>query len=141
MNIGEIPLFAMLKGRLGYLTERQRVISENVANSNTPGYRPSDLAPFGFQVQSQAALTATNPSAPRATSAMHMAGTVTPKRSGVREKTNNDTEVTLDGNAVVLEDQMVKLADARGSYDAAIGFYQKSLELLRMASRRPGGSA
>lgn len=139
MNIGEIPLFAMLKGRLGYLTDRQRVISENVSNANTPGYRPSDLAPFSFHAQVQAAATTANPSVPRATQVMHMAGTITPKRPGVREKTLNDTEVTMDGNAVVLEDQMVKLADARGSYDAAIGFYQKSLGLLRMAARKPGG--
>jgi flagellar basal-body rod protein FlgB len=141
MNVGDIPLFAMLKGRLGYLTDRQRVISENVSNSNTPGYRPSDLAAFSFQAQVQAAAATTNPSAPRVTQPMHMAGTVTAKRPGVRERTLNDTEVTMDGNAVVLEDQMVKLADARMSYDAAVGFYQKSLGLLRMAAKRPGGGA
>lgn len=142
MNVGDIPLFAMLKGRLGYLTDRQRVISENVANSNTPGYRPSDLAPFNFHAQVQAASSAgvANPSAPRATQPNHMAGTVAPRRPGVREKMGVDTEVTLDGNAVVLEDQMIKMADARMSYDAAVGFYQKSLGLLRMAAKRPGGA-
>lgn len=140
MNLADIPLFAMLKGRLGYLTERQRVISENVANSNTPGYRPSDLAPFSFHAQVQAAAAVANPAAPRATQPNHLAGTVTPRRVGAREKMGVDTEVTLDGNAVVLEDQMVKLADARMSYDAAIGFYQKSLGLLRMAAKRPGGA-
>jgi flagellar basal-body rod protein FlgB len=39
---------------------------------------------------------------------------------------------------VVLEDQMIKMTDARMNYDAAIGFYQKSLSLLRMAARAPG---
>jgi flagellar basal-body rod protein FlgB len=49
-----------------------------------------------------------------------------------------DSETTLDGNSVVLEEEMLKMSDARMSYDAAIGFYQKSLNLLRMAARAPG---
>ena len=43
MELGDIPLFAMLKSRLGYLSDRQRVIAENVANANTPGYQARDL--------------------------------------------------------------------------------------------------
>ena len=37
MNLDGIPLFALLKGRLGYLGERQKVIATNIANSDTPG--------------------------------------------------------------------------------------------------------
>ena len=50
----------------------------------------------------------------------------------------SDTEVNLDGNKVVLEDQMMKLTDTRVNYDAAMSFYQKSLGMLRMAARPPG---
>jgi flagellar basal-body rod protein FlgB len=50
-----------------------------------------------------------------------------------------DSEVTLDGNAVVLEEQMIKVAETRMSYDAALGLYQKGLQLMRLAARRPGG--
>ena len=49
-----------------------------------------------------------------------------------------DTETRLDGNSVVLEEQMLKMAESRMAYDAAIGFYQKSMNLLRMAARAPG---
>jgi flagellar basal-body rod protein FlgB len=49
-----------------------------------------------------------------------------------------DSETTLDGNRVVLEDQMMKMTEARLDYDAAIGFYQKSMDLLRLAARPPG---
>ena len=52
--------------------------------------------------------------------------------------TGADSETTLDGNKVVLEDQMAKMTEARMDYEAAIGFYQKSLEMLRMAARPPG---
>src|SRR5271168_2486241 len=46
MTLDDIPLFSTLKSRLGYLTERQGVIAENVANSDTAGFTPRDLAPF-----------------------------------------------------------------------------------------------
>ena len=39
----------------------------------------------------------------------------------------------------VLEEEMVKLIDARGDYDTAVGFYQKSLDMLKLAIRKPGG--
>ena len=46
MDIGDIPLFSMLRSRLGYLSERQKLIAQNVANSETPGYAPRDLKPW-----------------------------------------------------------------------------------------------
>jgi len=48
------------------------------------------------------------------------------------------SETTLDGNQVVLEDEMIRMGEARMNYDAAVGFYQKSLSMLRMAARAPG---
>jgi len=54
------------------------------------------------------------------------------------QTTGRDSETTLNGNAVSLEDQMLELTDARMNYDAAISFYQKSLGLLKLASRAPG---
>ena len=63
MDISGIPLFAMLRQRLGYLGERQRVIAQNVANADTPGYAPRDLKAFAFsaQLQSQAGLAMMQP--------------------------------------------------------------------------------
>ena len=40
---------------------------------------------------------------------------------------------------LVLEEQMLKMSEARSDYEAAIGFYQKSLGLLHLAIRKPGG--
>jgi flagellar basal-body rod protein FlgB len=33
---------------------------------------------------------------------------------------------------------MIKMSDARLDYDVAISFYQKSMNMLRMAARPPG---
>ena len=40
MTLDDIPLFATLKSRLGYLADRQQVIAQNVANTDTPGFTP-----------------------------------------------------------------------------------------------------
>ena len=137
MDIDQIPLLAMLKGKLGYLNERQKLIAQNVANADTPGYAPSDLKPFTFESAMQAPLassgvteTMTNPA--------HMTGTM-PTRSTWKSEIQPDSEARLDGNQVVLEDQMMKMSEAKADYDAAIGLYQKSLSLLRLAARKPGG--
>ncbi len=140
MDTSAIPILAMLKQRLGYLGERQRVIAQNVANADTPGYAPRDVKAFSFDaaMQSQARVAAGGVE-PVRTAAGHLAGG--PKRiSGSTVKTVKqlDSETTLDGNSVVLEDQMIKMSEARMQYDAAIGFYQKSMALLRMAARPPG---
>lgn len=136
MNLADIPLFAMLRDRLGYLSERQRVIAQNVANSETPGYTPQDLKPFSFQAQVRAAgagvQAVTHPGHLQAPHARRAAG------PGARPVRIEGSETTLDGNSVVLEEEMIRMTDARMQYDAAIGFYQKSLNLLRMATRPPG---
>ena len=141
MELGDIPLFAMLKSRLGYLSERQRVIAENVANANTPGYQAHDLKAFNFQAQVQAAAGRSGVAAtPAGTMAVTQPGHMQARRGASSAKTmkSPDSEVTLDGNGVVLEDEMVKLTQARMDYDAAIGFYQQSLSMLKMAVRKPG---
>jgi len=137
MDLADIPLFAMIRGKLGYLSERQKVIAENVANANTPGYKPRDLKPFSFQAQMQA--QASGPSALAVTQPGHMAPpALAHAATAAKPVVSKDSETTLDGNSVVLEEEMLKMGQARADYDAAIGFYQKSLDLIRLAARAPG---
>lgn len=145
MNIGDIPLFSMLRNRLGYLSERQSVVAENIANSNTPGFVARDMKPFSFEA------TLRGQTAGKAGGTLGMAQPVMTQpghmgapagKGGVqtygKAVKSRDSETTLDGNGVVLEDQMIKMTETRMEYDAAIGFYQKSMALLRMAARPPG---
>ena len=135
MDLADIPLFNMLRSRLGYLGQRERAISENIANSDTPRYTPKDLKTFSFEAQMGALQMAGSPAV---TQPGHMTGTASANGSTFRSIRKKDSETTLDGNSVVLEEETIKLTDARMNYDAAIGFYQKSLSLLRMAARAPG---
>jgi flagellar basal-body rod protein FlgB len=139
MDLADIPLFAMLRNRMGYLSEKQRVISENVANASTPGYAPHDLKPFSFQASLAAA---SGPGSMAVTQPGHMMPPGA-NRGGANVKAikTKDSETTMDGNSVVLEEEMMKLTDARMDYDAAVSFYQKSLDILKLATRRPGSSS
>ncbi|NWG54274.1 MAG: flagellar basal body rod protein FlgB [Hydrogenophilaceae bacterium] len=131
MDIGQAPYFELLRIRLDQLSQRQRLIAENIANASTPGYTPRDLDASAFQraldAQSGVALARTN--------AGHMAAGGAPQAVIV---TRADSETTLDGNAVVLEEQTVRAAETRMQYETALALYQKGLQLLRMASRPPG---
>lgn len=133
MSIADLPLLNQIKGRLTWLDERQRVIAQNVANADTPGYMARDLrqpTDFASAMKSGGGLQMTR------TSAAHLAPAHQPARFTVQD--SPDSETTLDGNAVVVEEQMLKMAESRMAYDAAIGLYQKSMALLRMAARPPG---
>jgi flagellar basal-body rod protein FlgB len=145
MNLDDIPLFSMLRGRLGYLNQRQQVLAQNIANADTPDYTPRDLNGFSFKSHLGAQTAAVGTSSigtigTIAGSAPHLLKTSSSAGASANFKPPNapDSETTLDGNRVVLEEQMMKMTDARMSYDAAISFYQKSLGLLRMATRPPG---
>jgi len=133
LAITDLPLLSQIKGRLTWLDERQRVIAENVANADTPGYIGRDLnQPTDFAT----ALRDGGGVRMSRTSAMHIA----PAGSAARFEAHKapDSETTLDGNSVVVEEQMLKMAESRMAYDAAIGLYQKSMQMLRMAARAPG---
>lgn len=139
MDITDIPLFAMLKSRMGYLTERQRVIAQNVANADTPNYLPQDLKPYSFQTHMAAVINPPGAMSVAVTNPMHIPHTASgPNPPRVKTRKSIDTETTLDGNSVVLEDEMLKLTDTRMNYDAAVSFYQKSLNLLKLAAKPPG---
>ncbi len=137
MDLNAIPLFAMLKGKMSHTAERQRLISLNVANADVPNYAPRDLKPFTFEQQMNT-LHSTQPVSVAKTSAAHME--IPDSSPSVGGDVNApDSEVRLDGNHVVLEEQMVKMNEAQGDYAAAVSFYEQSLSLLKMAATKPGG--
>ena len=110
MSLIPNPLTEMLEHVLLYQEERQRVISSNLANANTPGYRAFDLA-LRRSVDQQGEL------APRASDPRHMTEDPGLDRIGAR-LVRSDAEPRLDGNNVSLEDEFVKLMDNRMRYQA-----------------------
>lgn len=111
-----------------WAAQRQKLVAENIANADTPGYRAKDVAPFGSMVGSSSKLSMAQ------TSPGHMGGAITSGRFAViAAETWSDT---ISGNNVVLEEQMLKAADTRGTHDLATTVYQKSMNMLSSVMRR-----
>ena len=131
-----VTLLGALKSRMNWLGDRQKLVAENVANASTPGYKPRDLSAQDFTAMVQGAQTQETLGMTM-TNAMHMAPEQ-PMASGNQPITTADSETTMDGNSVVLEEEMLKMSESRMQFQAAIGFYEKSLNLIRMAIKAPG---
>ena len=128
MAITDIPIFGMLRTRMSWHQERQRLLAENVANSDTPKFRPRDLAPpqFDRRMPAIAALEL------RRTEAAHVAGSAG-SGTAFQPARNGGYEVRPSGNAVNLEDEMLKVASNQMDYQAATTLYARSLALLKTA--------
>jgi flagellar basal-body rod protein FlgB len=138
MDINAIPLFSMLKSRLGYVNAREQLISQNVANADTSGYAPKDLKAFNIGQALAAPGAAAGMIKPAQTEPGHMSAPNVQSQIQWKIVDSPDSESTLSGNKVALEDEMAKMSQARMDYEAAVGFYQKAMGLLQMAARAPG---
>jgi flagellar basal-body rod protein FlgB len=129
MAISDLPLFSMLRTRMHWHQERQRILAENVSNADTPQYRARDLAPPQFDRGPGGAA----PLALRQTNGVHLTGAVGASSSQFQPAAAGRYEVRPAGNAVNLEDEMIKVAANQMDYQAAATLYQRSLGLLKTA--------
>lgn len=130
---GNLSIFGVLRNAMTWHQVRQKVLAENVANANTVGYRPHDLKPLDLGKGPQAAAPAA--ASVTVTDPRHLAG-VPPSDSTFREVAAASFETTPDGNAVVLEEQMMRLTQNQLDYEMATTLYGKSLGLIRTALGR-----
>ena len=54
MDLGDIKLFQALNARMSWLTDRQRVLAQNVANADTPNYMAGSKKDDGLSRTQQA---------------------------------------------------------------------------------------
>jgi len=126
MAIIDIPIFAALRTRMQWHQQRQQVLAQNVANADTPNFRPLDLVDPKFELGApglaNVALARTDPG--------HLAGF---SDAGDFPNNPNQYQVRPAGNAVSLEDEMLKVAANQMDYQAATQLYSRSLGLLKTA--------
>lgn len=130
MAISDIPILSALRTKMQWHQERQRVLSENVANSDTPKFKPRDLVEPKFEA-SGAKAGAAGTLAMIRTSPGHLA----PSSSGQSFDVNGRTgfQIRPAGNAVSLEEEMMKVSANQMDYAAVTSLYGKSLHLLKTA--------
>ncbi len=133
MELDKIALFGLVKKRLAWLAQRQEVLAKNIANADTPGYKPRDLKAFEFKrlVSREIGRVTLD-----VTNRAHVGGG--PKRSAdfAEERTPHPYESAPAGNAVILEEQMMKLGATTMSYRLTTELYKKHLNMIRTALGR-----
>lgn len=133
MDLPDIPLLSMLRQRMTWLNQRQDVLSQNVANADTPGFTARDLKPIDFSRELESASsTITNGRTMRTTDPRHIA--VSPsKQSQFDDFETHDVESNPNGNSVSLEMEMIKVSDTQAQFQAAANLYAKAMTLMKTA--------
>jgi flagellar basal-body rod protein FlgB len=130
MDFNKLTLFGLVKGRMGWLARRQEVLAQNVANADTPKYKPSDLKAFNFEDMVKRQQTRLNAVT---TSPMHMTGANRSTSPFAEAENRAPYETAPDGNAVVLEEQMAKIGETQLQHQMTSELYRKHIGMIRIA--------
>ena len=123
MDSSGMGIFNLAERRLAWIDRRQGLLAQNIANADTPGYGAKDLVPFAQTLtQALPELAITNP--------LHIAGMA---GSGRTDPHLRPSQRAPDGNAVSMEDQLIKVADTDGAQQLVTNLYHKYLGLFRTA--------
>lgn len=133
MDLGKTALFGAVKARLQWLTQRQSVLAQNIANADTPKYKARDLKPldFGSVIKRQI-----QPLRLRVTSANHLKGEVRNVGEFAVGKEKKPYETAPAGNSVILEEQMNKINETAISHKIMNDLYRKNIEMIKIAIGR-----
>ena len=145
MDFAAIPLFNIMKSKLEVLSERQSVLAQNIANADTPGYKAKDIQEPDFKkmlgssnggsaqnLPQTLAMAITNPNHIAATQAAGNYQVIKTKITG---------EQTPDGNNVVVEDEVAKMATNQAEYQKVLNLYSKAMSMFRTAIGNSSGGA
>lgn len=106
---------------------RQAVTARNIANSDTPGYRASHMMEFKDVVGTNTA------SSMRATRSGHVASA----DAGYSSKaTLTKVEASPNGNAVSLEEEMMRSVEIAREHSKALAVYRHAMTVIRTSIGR-----
>jgi flagellar basal-body rod protein FlgB len=128
MALSDIPLLSMLRTKMEWHQTRQRILAENVSNADSPGFRPHDLTAPNFEreMEPPSGVTLVR------TASNHIAGG-NAADSSFRNRNAGPYEIRPTGNAVSLEEEMMKVAANQMDFQAATTLYTHSLNLIKTA--------
>ena len=140
--IHDLTTFAALKDRMRFLQTRQKVLSQNVANADTPGYKPMDIRQLGVDPASRGSDQARRLAFSAAQSAVEGVATTDPRHiqsmggSEASLQRGASYETRPSGNAVDLENEMLKVSQNQIDFQTAANIYQRGLSTLKIALGR-----
>lgn len=125
---------------------RQKVLAQNIANADTPGYTPMDIKPLDFKELLKGSASSLPSSAGSAggsiagvhlatTNSMHIALGGGSENSSISasKKEKNPYETSPSGNSVVLEEQLLKMNQNYMDHHLTTTIYQKNIDMLKDA--------
>lgn len=120
-----LTLFSMANAMARHAGARQALIAQNMANADTPGYRPQDLPAFASLV----AGSGPRDGAPQRRS---RTGHLAPLASSVQTSgTRTGATQSPNGNAVSVEEELLRSVEAKRQHDRALAIYRSGLSMLR----------
>ena len=132
MESKPVDLFTLAERRLAWADRRQTVLAQNVANANTPGYKPHDLRAFADMLGSA------NVVEPMRTQPNHLLGSTSVGAPG--EVVDQAHTQAPDGNAVALDEQLLKVADTTTTHQLVTTIYKTYLGMFGTALGRSSTS-
>ena len=131
----KLNIFQAITQRMDWLSRRQKVLAQNIANADSPDYVPMDMKSGIFK---RILARAADPVGLEATHSKHFGFRGRSPRDMEPEEQRDYYESSPAGNAVVLEEQLVKVAETQMDYQIMTNLYQKHLQMLRAAIGRSG---
>lgn len=123
-----IQLFELASRQAEWLSVRQSIVSGNIANANTPGFRAKDVAPFDAVLQNTGmAMAATNP--------LHITDPSTDQYV-VESQVNEGSAEQLSGNSVELADELMKEGMVKRDYDLNTAIVKSFHKMMLMTVRK-----
>lgn len=148
VDFTDMPLMSALKSKMKWLNSNQRIISENIAHANTPGYRAKELEKpeFSGLVEkltgdiegSLAGVEAELNEAMRLDDGGSFSSRFTGSSNTYSINEIQGNEENPNGNSVVLEEEMIKMSENQMQFDLASKLYKKNIGLLKAALGKGG---
>lgn len=123
-----LSIFRMSHAMAVHASNRQTVVSRNIANADTPGYVARDLPSFQAQFDKSSISTPM-----RHTRSGHF--TIGTSTSGAA-RSRQATQQAPNGNSVSLEEEMLKAVDIKREHDRALAIYKSALGVMRTSLGR-----
>jgi len=135
-NSGFDPTIGALNTALNLRQLNQNVISGNIANADTPGYKAKAVE---FEGALRDALGVGRNVNPQGTNPHHIVHSATDPVEPEIYDDPNGVE-SLDGNTVDRAGEMAKMAENQALYDAAVEMLKRKLGMLKYSITEGGGN-
>ncbi len=123
-----LEIFQVSYAMATHAARRQSLVAQNMANADTPGYVPRDLPKFQDVVSTSSAANSM-----RRSRAGHFEATAPADNFRTLSEPN---QTSPNGNAVSLEEEMMKAVNIKLQNDRALAIYKSSLNVLRASLGR-----